>query len=72
MVANLPGYMPRFTITAWLRSLVTHRPAGRGLSEVFGQVLPADLSLMVLAGLTGVFLFLAVRIFSRREYVLDQ
>jgi ABC-type transport system involved in multi-copper enzyme maturation permease subunit len=72
LIANLPGYMPRFTITAWLRSLVTHRPAGRGMSELFGQVLPADLGLAVLTGLTALFLFLAVRIFSRREYVLDQ
>lgn len=72
MIANLPGYMPRFTITAWLRSLVTHRPAGRGMSEIFGQVLPADLSLLVLTSLTAVFLWLAIRIFSRREYVLDQ
>ena len=33
LMANLPGYMPRFTITAWLRSLVGHRPAGGGLSR---------------------------------------
>jgi ABC-2 type transport system permease protein len=72
MAANLPGYVPRFTITAWLRSLVRHRPAGRGMSEIFGQVLPADLSLGVLAVLTAVFLWLAIWIFSRREYVLDQ
>lgn len=72
MIANLPGYMPRFTVTAWLRSLVTHRPAGRGVSEIFGQVLPTGLSLIVLAGLTAAFLALAVWTFSRREYVLDQ
>ena len=72
LIANLPGYMPRFTVTAWLRSLVTHRPAGRGMSELFWQVRPADLSMMVLTGLTAAFLFLAIRIFSRREYVLDQ
>jgi ABC-2 type transport system permease protein len=72
MAANLPGYVPRFTITAWLRSLVTHRPAGRGVSELFGQVLPADLGLAVLTGLTAVFLWLAIWIFSSREYVLDQ
>jgi ABC-type transport system involved in multi-copper enzyme maturation permease subunit len=72
LIANLPGYMPRFTVTAWLRSLVTHRPAGRGVSEIFGQVLPAGLSLVVLAGMTAAFLALALWIFSRREYVLDQ
>jgi ABC-2 type transport system permease protein len=72
LAAHLPGYLPRFTITAWLRSLVTHRPAGRGMSELFGQVLPADLSLAVLTGLTALFLWLAIWIFSSREYVLDQ
>jgi ABC-type transport system involved in multi-copper enzyme maturation permease subunit len=72
LIANLPGYMPRFTVTAWLRSLVTHRPPGRGLSEIFGQVLPAGLSLVVLAVMTAAFLALALWIFSRREYVLDQ
>ncbi|HET9317142.1 MAG TPA: ABC transporter permease [Vicinamibacteria bacterium] len=72
MAANLPGYVPRFTITAWLRSLVTHRPAGRGVSELFQQVLPADLGLAVLTALTAVFLWLAIWIFSSREYVLDQ
>jgi ABC-type transport system involved in multi-copper enzyme maturation permease subunit len=72
LIANLPGYMPRFTITAWLRSLISHRPAGPGVSELFGQVLPAALSLVVLSGLTIAFLWLALWIFSRREYVLDQ
>ena len=72
LIANLPGYMPRFTVTAWLRSLVTHRPAGRGISEIFGQVLPAGLSLVVLTVMTVSFLALALWIFSRREYVLDQ
>ena len=72
LIVHLPGYVPRFTITGWLRSLITHRPAGRGFSALFGQVLPAGLSLMVLAGLTVAFLWLAIRIFSHREYVLDQ
>lgn len=73
LVANLPGYLPRFTITAWLRSLVGHRPAEEGLSQLFSQqALPAMLSLGVLAALSAVFLALALRIFSEREYVLDQ
>ena len=32
LIANLPGYLPRFTLTAWLRSLLHHRPAEEGLS----------------------------------------
>ncbi len=41
LLANLPGYLPRLTLTAWLRSLVTHRPAQEGLAGLFQQVLPA-------------------------------
>jgi ABC-2 type transport system permease protein len=72
LAANLPGYLPRATITAWLRSLVRHRPAQEGVSEMFGQVLPAALSLEVLAGMLIVFLAWSIWIFSTREYVMEQ
>jgi ABC-2 type transport system permease protein len=72
LIANLPGYLPRFTITAWLRSLIRHRPADEGLAELFGQALPAGEALAVLGVLTVVFLGLAFWIFGRREYVLEQ
>jgi len=72
LAANLPGYLPRGTITAWLRSLVRHRPAQEGVSEIFGQVLPAALSLEVLAGMLIAFLAGALWIFSTREYVMEQ
>jgi ABC-2 type transport system permease protein len=72
LLANLPGYMPRFTLTAWLRSLIQHRPADEGMAEMFGDVLPTALSLGVIAGATVVFLGAASWIFSRREYVLEQ
>jgi ABC-2 type transport system permease protein len=72
LVANLPGYMPRFTVTAWLRSLIKHRPPQEGLGEVFGQVLPTALSLQVLTLATLVLLGASLWIFSRREYVIEQ
>jgi ABC-type transport system involved in multi-copper enzyme maturation permease subunit len=72
MVAYLPGYMPRFTLTAWLQSLIRHRPAQEDLSGLFGQVLPAALSLQVLTVTTAVFLATSLWIFSRREYVIEQ
>jgi ABC-2 type transport system permease protein len=72
LVANLPGYLPRLTLTAWLRSLLHHRPAQEGLGELFGQALPEGLSLAVLAGMILAFLGLALWIFSQREYVLEQ
>jgi ABC-type transport system involved in multi-copper enzyme maturation permease subunit len=72
LLANLPGYLPRLTLTAWLRSLIHHRPAQEGLSELFAQVLPAGEGLAVLALATLAFLVAAVWVFSEREYVLDQ
>jgi ABC-2 type transport system permease protein len=72
LVANLPGYMPRLTLTAWLRSLIRHRPAEEGLAGIFGQALPVDLSLLVLGLASAAFLALATWIFSRREYVMEQ
>ncbi len=69
---SLPGYLPRFTLNAYLRSLVRHRPAQEGLSEIFGQVLPAALCLEVLVGTALVALAASAWIFSTREYVMDQ
>ena len=53
LLANLPGYLPRFTLTAWLRSLVHHRPAQEGLAGLFQQVLPAGQGLVVLVGVSS-------------------
>lgn len=72
MLANLPGYLPRFTLTAWLRSLLHHRPAEEGFSSLFQQVLPAGESLAVLVGASLAFLALSFWIFNQREYVMDQ
>ena len=71
-VSKLPGYMPRLTLTAYLKSLVTHRPAEEGIGGLFGQILPADLSLGVLSAATLILLAGALWIFSTREYVLEQ
>jgi ABC-2 type transport system permease protein len=72
LLANVPGYMPRFTLTAWLRSLVPYRPAEEGLAGLFQQVLPADQALVILVLESLLFLGAAAWIFSEREYVLDQ
>jgi ABC-2 type transport system permease protein len=72
LLANLPGYLPRFTLTAWLRSLIRHRPAEEGLSGLFQQVLPADQALLVLVVVSAALLAAAGWIFSEREYVLEQ
>jgi ABC-2 type transport system permease protein len=72
LLANLPGYLPRFTLTAWLRSLIQHRPPVEGLSGLFSNVLPTGLSLSVLLVSTVVFLAAAAWLFSEREYVMEQ
>jgi ABC-type transport system involved in multi-copper enzyme maturation permease subunit len=73
MLANLPGYLPRVTLTAWLRTLVKHKPAEEGLAQLFTpDALPAGLAVMVLVGATVFFFGLAAALFSRREYVLEQ
>jgi len=72
LLANAPGYLPRFTITAYLRSLIHHRPPDEGLAEIFAQVLPTALCLEAVGGMIVVFLAGAAWIFSHREYVLDQ
>ncbi len=72
LLANLPGYLPRLTVTAYLRSLIPYRPPLDGLSEMFGQVLPTGLSLGVLSGVTLLGLAASVWIFSIREYVPEQ
>jgi ABC-type transport system involved in multi-copper enzyme maturation permease subunit len=72
LLANAPGYLPRFTITAYLRSLIHHRPPDEGLAEIFAQVLPTALCLEAVGGMIVVFLAGAAWIFTTREYVLDQ
>jgi ABC-2 type transport system permease protein len=72
LLANLPGYLPRLTLTTWLRSLIRHRPAEEGLSQLFVQVQPVGESLAVLVVASAVFLAAAALVFTRREYVLEQ
>lgn len=72
LLANLPGYLPRLTLTAWLRSLIHHHPAEEGLGGLFQQVLPAGQGLAVLLVASAAFLAAASWIFSTREYVLEQ
>jgi len=72
LVAWLPGYLPRLTLTLYLRSLVRHRPAVEGLSELFDQVLPAATCLPVLIAASALFLGAAVWVFGHREYVIQQ
>jgi hypothetical protein len=67
------GYMPRLTITAYLRSLIHHQATEETVLGAWGgQVLPTALCLEAVGGMIVVFLAGAAWIFSTREYVLDQ
>jgi ABC-2 type transport system permease protein len=72
LAAHLPGNMPRLTITAYLRSLVSHRPAQEGLAALFERTLPAGESILTLVALSLALLAAAVAVFSSREYVMEQ
>jgi ABC-type phosphate transport system permease subunit len=72
LLARMPGWAPRFTLTVWLSSLLHHRPSGEGIGDAFSRALPPGLSLVVLPVIIGVCLALAAGIFARRQYVLEQ
>lgn len=72
-VYRLPGDVPRATLTAYLRSLVRHRPAEEDtLGFLFTQVQPVWLSLTATLGATLLLGAAAALVFSKREYVLEQ
>ena len=72
----LPGYLRQFTVARHLQALVPHAmPSDGALSLLQGffrdtPSLPGALAW--LAALTAVFLWLAMRTVTRREYVLEQ
>lgn len=70
-VANFPGDAPNYTLTAYARSLIRHRPAEEGLAELFSKFFPVGESVLVLGIVGVVSLLLAAWIFSKREYVIS-
>jgi ABC-type transport system involved in multi-copper enzyme maturation permease subunit len=72
----LPGYLRQFTVAHWLQALVPHAlPSDNALvvlQSFFRQVPPAATSVAWLAAILAVFLWLAMRLVARREYVLEQ
>ena len=70
-VANFPGDAPNYTLTAYARSLIRHRPAEEGLAELFSKFFGVGESVLVLGIVGVVSLALALWIFSRREYVIS-
>jgi ABC-2 type transport system permease protein len=75
-VLIIPGYMRRFTVAWYLQSLVPHAQPSDGIASLLQSVFRDNPSLPValtaLFAMAAAFLFLAVRVVERREYVLEQ
>jgi ABC-type transport system involved in multi-copper enzyme maturation permease subunit len=71
-----PGYLKRLTVAYYLQALVKHDmpqgSAGAALLQIFREVPPLGTSLLGLAVIVALGLWLAGRTVQRREYVLEQ
>jgi hypothetical protein len=71
-----PGYLKRLTVSYYLQALVRHDmpedTPGAVLLQTFREVPPLSTSLIGLAVIVGLGLWLAGRTVERREYVLEQ
>jgi ABC-2 type transport system permease protein len=75
-VLLFPGYLKRATVAYYLQALVTHEmPQDSAISllmQVFREVPGVLASLLSLAAIVALTLWLAMRAVEQREYVLDQ
>jgi ABC-2 type transport system permease protein len=75
-VLVIPGYLRRFSVAWYLQSLVPHTQPSDGIASLFQSLFRDNPSLPValtaLFAIAAGFLFLAIRIVERREYVLEQ
>ena len=72
----IPGYIRHMTVSFYLQSLVPHAVMGEGvlslLQSLVQQKASLPVSLVMLVGIGVAFVFLAMRVIARREYVLEQ
>jgi ABC-type transport system involved in multi-copper enzyme maturation permease subunit len=75
-VLLFPGYLKRLTVAYYLQALVKHEmpqdSAVSVLMQVFHEVPSVFVSLLCLAAIVGITLWLAGRAVQDREYVLEQ
>jgi ABC-type Na+ efflux pump permease subunit len=71
-----PGYLKRLTVAYYIQSLVPHAMPQDGVLGMLQAVLrenpPLLVCLSALATITAIFLWMAIRVVARREYVLEQ
>jgi len=72
VVTYVPGKFGKFTILHYLLSLFPHSTVQRGVQNLFQSMASKPASVAVLLTVSAVFLGLAMFLFSRREYVLEQ
>jgi ABC-2 type transport system permease protein len=75
-VMALPGYLKHFTVAYYLQGLVPQAMPGDSavslVQSIFREIPPLGTSLLWMAGIEVLCLWLAARAVRRREYVLDQ
>jgi len=71
VVQYFPGVTQKFTIIHWIKSLLPVPPGEGGFLIFQLQPSPALESVLMLTGAGLLFLFLAVFIFERKEYILS-
>jgi ABC-type transport system involved in multi-copper enzyme maturation permease subunit len=75
-IALVLGYLKRFTVIYYVQALVPHAMPSDSILGIL-QALVTDTpslatSILSLAAISGLFLWAAIRIVERREYVLEQ
>jgi ABC-2 type transport system permease protein len=72
----IPGSLRNLTVSYYLQSLVPHAVMGEGVLSLLQSLVQQKASLatalVMLVGIGVVFVFLAMRVIARREYVLEQ
>jgi ABC-type transport system involved in multi-copper enzyme maturation permease subunit len=72
----IPGSLRHLTVSYYLQSLVPHAVMGEGVMSLLQSLLQQKASLatavVMLVAIGVVFVFLAMRVIARREYVLEQ
>jgi ABC-type transport system involved in multi-copper enzyme maturation permease subunit len=73
---GVPGYLKRLTVAYYVQGLVPHAmPSADAVvlvQGIFREIPTLSTSLAAMAGMEVVFLWLAARIVTQREYVLEQ
>lgn len=72
VVSHVPGHFAKLTILHYLLSIFPHSTVQRGVQALLGSTTSRGVAAAALIGITAVFLALAIEVFRRREYVLEQ